>query len=189
MKEYVEAILNSQFPQSHFMTVEKFIKYVNQRELFLTKKELEYYDKKGIIRPILRLIRPKEQDPIKKLSSEYQFLDINIFSIQQYYKNGLIEFPQEGDHQDWSNYKRITEDIELFYHPFQIIQLNELFNIIKKPIDLESLENVENHSEGFENILKYRNNGLESAKKREKYWIDTQSILMVEHGIQKHVMY
>ena len=179
MKEYVEAILNSQFPQSHFMTVEKFIKYVNQRELFLTKKELEYYDKKGLIRPILMLRRLKEHDPLKKLTSEYQFVDIDIFSIQQYYKNGLVEFPEEQNYQAWSNYNRIAEDIELLYHPFQIIQVNELFSIIKKPLDLESLENVENYSKGLENILKKMKKRLETAKIREKHWIDKLSLLII----------
>ena len=179
MKEYVEVILNSQFPQSHFMTVEKFIEYLNQRELFLTKNELEYYDKKGLIRPTLMLRRLKEQDPLKKLTSEYQLVDLDIFSLQQYYKNGLVEFAEERNYQAWSNYNRIDEDVELLYHPFQIIQINELFSIIKKPLDLELLENVENYSKGFENILKKMNKRLEIAKIREKRWIDKLSLLII----------
>ena len=67
MKKYIETILNSQFPQSKFMTVEKFINYINQRELSLTKKELEYYDKKGIIRPILMLKEIKRTGSIKEI--------------------------------------------------------------------------------------------------------------------------
>ena len=104
---------------------------------------------------------------------------MDIFSIQQYYKNGLIEFPEEQKYQPWSNYNRTDEDIELLYHPFQIIQVNELFPIIKKPLDYESLENVENYSIGFENILKKITKRLETAKIREKHWIDIISLLMI----------
>ena len=77
------------------------------------------YDEKEIFRPILRLNKRLAQQSPQK----YEMTMIDIFSIQEYYKLGLIEIPRTNDFKPWDTYREGFEEKSiLFYHPFQILQ-------------------------------------------------------------------
>lgn len=55
LSRYVKVIMNSAFPATGLMNPVKFINYLKERGILLTIENLEYYDRIGAMRPILRL--------------------------------------------------------------------------------------------------------------------------------------
>jgi hypothetical protein len=60
---YMEIVLGSEFPQSKLLTPDKFIKYLKTIGIRLDKRRLEFYDKKGHLRPVLRYKEPVPKGP------------------------------------------------------------------------------------------------------------------------------
>src|SRR5215467_486829 len=120
----MELLLKSQFPQSNLLDADRFLMFLKERGIDITKEELEYYDEKGIIRPALRLRR----SIVHGGSPTYHPILSYIFSMNQYYENGLVVFPHDGDFCPWSNYidNNHQEKIWLYYHPFQFVPVRQL---------------------------------------------------------------
>ena len=116
---YVKLMMNSRFPVSNLMNSKDFLKYLSVRGFSTSEKELEYHDKLGLLRPALRLRRPKLNET---KYFKYKYVGTNIFALQFYNTIGLIEFPADGDFQPWPKYIQDDEDTWLFYHPYQILQ-------------------------------------------------------------------
>jgi hypothetical protein len=116
LSKYVNMLLDSQFPQHDLMNVDDFLKYLEGRGVKLSKEELEFYDRCGIVRPALR---------VRLLIDNGNFDTRNPFSL----KNAAIresregiELPSDGDFQPWKNYaEKENERVVLYYHPFQLI--------------------------------------------------------------------
>jgi len=146
LSRYVKIIMNSQFPATEMMNPVKFIEYLKVRGLTLTIENLEYYDRIGAVRPILRLKTPKSNSDVDVPS----YSNSNIFALQYYYSKGLIELPHDGDYKPWSSYVTEVENTWLFYHPYQILQidqilpaLNHALHASKINIEVESSENTD----------------------------------------------
>jgi hypothetical protein len=108
LSKYAKVLLTAQLPSTDLLDSKNFLKFINQRGFNISINELEYYDKIGLIRPIIRLKRPKIQN------SNYIYDETGIFALQYYYTLGLIEFPIDGDYQNWSNYNKDIEDVYLY---------------------------------------------------------------------------
>lgn len=104
----MEIILNSEFPQFKPLSAEAFSKFLSERGIKLNVELLEYYDEKGIIRPALRLHRPKLSETS---CPKYATIFDDCFSMKEYYKQGLIELPKDWDFQPWTNYRDGYEKI------------------------------------------------------------------------------
>lgn len=102
---YVKLMLNSRFPVSNLMNSKDFLKYLSIRGFSTTEKELEYYDKLGLLRPAIRLRRPKLNET-KYPNPKYKYVGTDIFALQYYNTIGSIEFPVDGDFQPWQVYTR-----------------------------------------------------------------------------------
>ena len=57
------------------LEVNQFLKHLNNRDLFVKKDDLEYYDKREIIRPVLRLTKP----PLTGGPLKYSAVNTSIF--------------------------------------------------------------------------------------------------------------
>src|SRR5829696_8428237 len=145
MTNYISIVLNSKFPQGKLLNPFDFINYGKNRDLYTTIKELEFYDKHEILRPVLRM------------NSKYKAIDTYGFTVWN--KEGKIELSKEGDFKPWINYN--TEKLELYYHPFQIIILDFLktsrFSIIDLLFqdNIKSLESIKN--DFFSKIILLKN--------------------------------
>lgn len=145
LSKYIDILLRSRFPQQDLLNPKDFLLYLKKRGFHTSMGELEYYDKQGLVRPVLRLRRPKEQ-------GRYIFPEQDIFSLQEYHKNGLIEFPVHDDYSPWSQYHRGSEDIVPLFHPYQIFQIDNLGHSLTVSIDGRDFGQDNNPQEFYDNI-------------------------------------
>ena len=174
---YVKLMMNSRFPVSNLLNCADFIKYLSVRGFSITERQLEYYDKLGILRPALRLIRPKLGE-IKYPYFKYKYVGTDIFALQYYNTIGLIEFPTDGDFQPWPKYTKNDEDIWLFYHPYQILQIAPIRSHINYPKThkIEMLGTKQNLNDVHHKI----NQSIEQTKKSQILnWIPRVGLLIL----------
>jgi hypothetical protein len=146
MSKCIDILLRSRFPQQDLLNPNDFLLYLKKRGTHTSMGELEYYDKQGLVRPVLRLRRPKEQ-------GRYIYPEQDIFSLQEYHKDGLIEFPVHYDYSPWSQYHRENEDIVPLFHPYQIFQIDNIGQSLAVSLDGRDLEQDDNPQE-FYDILR-----------------------------------
>lgn len=176
--KYMEILLKSQFPQSNLLDADRFLVFLKDRGIELTKEELEYYDEKEIIRPALRLQRPRAGE------GHLTYLPIftDIFGMKEYYMAGLIEFPHDGDFQPWSNYldDNRQEKIMIYYHPFQCVPVRRLTMGDGVRLSAKFLESVKDIQERFEEM---KNRSAQiiylSRKASRETWIPRVGLLML----------
>lgn len=124
--------------------------FLDDRGMKLTIEELEYYDEKEVIRPVVRLHRQK----INEKWPKYATIETSSFAMKDYYDHGLVDLPKTGDFNPWKDYEDGRENaIEQFYHQFQFVPLRHLIllnNISLRPKFLE----VTDVEKAFENIKK-----------------------------------
>ena len=173
LSRYVKWIMNCRYPASSLLNPSDFIKHVGQRGLSVTQDNLEFYDKIGILRPMLRLKTPTldENSPYQGLS----YSDANIFQLQHYYSIGWIELPRDGDFQDWSDYKQKDRERCLYYHPYQLLQLDQIRTYVNLAINSW---NFGNDSESFD-IRSRIHETLERKKHLIMEWIDRIGLLIL----------
>jgi hypothetical protein len=145
---YLRHILDSRYPQSNLYRVSEFLAFLHKRGITITKDELEYYDKKEIIRPVLRLHR----QPANEGSNKYSEVNTSMFGLKECLGTGLVTFPANGDFQPWRNYLDNGEEkVMQFYHPFQFVLIRYSTagnNISVYPSNLEKLDPI-----NFKSIL------------------------------------
>lgn len=178
LPEYLDLILKLDHPQTNVIKADKFLEYLKRRDLSITKDDLEYYDKKDIIRPVLRLYKP----PSKEEPSSYSIVNISIYSLKEYYKLGLAEFPVTGDFQPWKNHiNNHKEKVLQFYHPFQLITFRH--SVMNDFITLKAgnLESIGHQiSKNFIDKLKQQSSKLiDESYKRSKEIIPKIGLLML----------
>lgn len=169
----IKAMLSSRFPQSYFLSSNDFIRFVNSIDLDLSINDLEYYDKVGIIRPALRL---KNEEVRKK----YGIVSTDIFSFQDYYRNGLIELVEE-DYQAWNSFKDdLEEGISLYYHPFQFLPIRRLRMGLEPTIKPAFFDNIQNIEKYFASLkVRIQEHVSSSKKSYEQYWIPRIALLIL----------
>lgn len=116
---YMELVLKSKFPQFHLLTPRNFVEELRKREIHIFERDLEYFDKKGILRPCLRLNRPI----VNFKGQKYGLSSLNsLHNWKKLYNEGYIEFSKDGDFKSWKCYLDGNEEKTwLFYHPWQIL--------------------------------------------------------------------
>jgi hypothetical protein len=175
---YVKLMMNSRFPVSNLLNSKDFLKYLSVRGFSTTEKELEYYDKLGLLRPALRLRRPKLNEtnyPYFK----YKYVGTDIFALQYYNTIGLIEFPTDGDFQPWPKYIQDDEDTWLFYHPYQILQIEHIPFDINYPLKTHKIEILSN-KQNLVDICDRINQSIKQTKNSQiSNWIPRVGLLIL----------
>jgi hypothetical protein len=176
LSKYAEILLKSKFPQSYLLNSNDFVRFIESIGLNLNIKDLEFYDKVGIMEPILKLRRPKVREIIPK----YEMISSDIFSSKNYYKDGFIELIKD-DYEPWETYKDEMEDtVILYYHPFQFLPLRRLtmgLDIVLKP---GYFENVKDFQISLQSIKERVTKHIESSKKSyQLFWIPRIGLLIL----------
>lgn len=118
---YIRRKIRHRFAQNTFLNPEKFSKLLKNHDIDISVRRLEKFEKEGWLRPAFRIVLTKELQKESSLMIDTQ-LDVC-------YKEGLMEFPREGDYEPWDDFKRDYQKGEtydrklLYYHPFQIMQV------------------------------------------------------------------
>jgi hypothetical protein len=66
LSRYIEIVLGSEFPQAKLLTPDKFINDLKMMSIQLDKERLEFYDNKGLLRPVLHCKEPVPKRPKAK---------------------------------------------------------------------------------------------------------------------------
>lgn len=124
LSHYVDLLLKSKFPQFQLLNPKAFSDELKKRDIRINERSLEYYDKKGIIRPCLRINRPIVNQPGQKYAS----MSLGSpYGWTQLYREGFVELVKDGDFEPWENY----DDNDggktwLYYHPWQLLFVKTL---------------------------------------------------------------
>jgi hypothetical protein len=143
------------------------------------------------LRPALRLRRPK-LNQTKYTYFKYKYVGINIFALQFYNTIGLIEFPADGDFQPWPKYIQDDEDTWLFYHPYQILQIDHIPFDINYPLKTHRIEMLSN-KQNLVDICDRVNQSIEQTKKFQlSNWIPRVGLLILlddyyGRGVKKNI--
>ena len=137
--KYIDLMLNSQFPQTPLFTSDKFLRFLKDIGFKIELKDLEYYDKKGILKPATRLTRNKTRNEYPK----YEMVIGDIFTLKDYYyKNGHLEVVKD-EFYEWKTYDDEHEKrVILYYHPYQFLPLKSLISGCSFKLDGNFFENV-----------------------------------------------
>jgi hypothetical protein len=172
-------MIRQEFPTSALMTAMEFVKYLSVRGLNISERDLEFYDKHGLLRPVLRLKRPKSNG-IGNPFCKYIYTDTSIFALQHYFSIGLIEFPHDGDFQPWTSYSQELEDIWLYYHPYQILLAGQIYGMTRFVFKAEQLQDISNPSSFTEHLQKEINDSVRMVKYlRIKKWMPWIGLLIL----------
>jgi hypothetical protein len=166
-------LLKSDFLQFNLLSPKDFVKYLCDRGIKIDLEDLEYYDRKEVIRPALRLRNPEKylKDPING------FLSRDSFSMHYYHIHGLIDLPQEDDFKPWQIYNE--KAIELYYHQYQFVPIRQLLvgnNVILKP---DFFEKDQDYRQSFDRMREYTEASMNSTKVTSKKWWPKVGLLML----------
>ena len=128
------------------MSSDDFVRYLKQRGIWLSLKELEEFEKLQLLQPVMRLRRRKVSEEGKFPEYETVFFDPGMW--KEYYRIGVLEFPNlEDRYIPWDSYKDRFEDATiLFYHPFQVVLVDRFLNFTRILLNAVSFSNLEESS-------------------------------------------
>jgi hypothetical protein len=175
LSRYMEIVLDSEFPQAKLLTPDKFMEDLKTRGIHVGKNRLEFYDNKGLLRPVLRCKESVPKGPKAKRVKR------SITAPKMQANRDKVEFPKDGDYQPWRNYDAGQDEKIVFYHPFQFIQAHRLEGQLNKVINPMLLENMTEITQ--EQLAEWRKNladdidGWQKAMVNE--WIVTVGMLML----------
>src|SRR4029079_19371652 len=116
-------MLKSQYLQNSFYTSDVYLKLLQDIGFNITIYDLEYFDKKGILKPSARLTKIKTRNEFP----QYENVMSGIVSLRDYYyKNGQLEIVKD-EFYEWGTCDDVNEKrLILYYHPYQFLPLKSL---------------------------------------------------------------
>jgi hypothetical protein len=176
LSNYMKAILTCKFPQFDLLTIDQFVRYLDEREVRVSKEELEYFEKTGIILPVVRLHRPKTSDRHQK----YAGMSTDAYSMQRAFSDGLITLPTVNSYKPWKEYMDGYEETAFtFYHPFQIVPLHYLLGWTKISQTAGYILNEKDPIKSFERVKKHLETSIAAVQKAIPTWNKKVGVLML----------
>jgi len=126
------------------LTTDQFIKVCKERGLKVFEEELEYYERRGLLYPLLRIQRPAQwydsqgmpiergegEMPLPGMFRRYQSYGTtgeNLLTLQE---EGLLTQPDAGTFQPWAEYRdaeaHYQEKVDTYYALYQILHIHWL---------------------------------------------------------------
>jgi hypothetical protein len=177
LSKYIQMMLESKFPQSYLLSSDDFVRFLKDVGLDLEKEDLEFYDKTGIIKPVLKLKKQKVNETFPK----YPMIMSDIFSLQEYYRNGLAEIV-EDEYFPWQSYKDEHEQsVILYYHPFQFLPMRTLRMGLEPRLKPSYFENkLKDIKKDFDFYKERITNLVNIRRKRyEEFWTPRLGLLIL----------
>lgn len=180
IQDFMHYQLDNNMLQFELLMPCRFLDYLKKRGIYISLQELEYYDKLELLRPVLRILRPENED--KNSPNKYAMLVTDSYSVKRYYDGGMVEFPKENDFIEWKEYRIGHENkVELFYHPYQLLLIPKIKRLVTVNIRMDFLE-TENFFEELNKYKETKNNQIQSFKKRLEYQNTQIGLLMLLQG-------
>ena len=149
LTEYTKALLTCKFPQFSLLTTDNFIRYLGYREIGVYREELEYFEKMGIMLPVMRLYRHKTNDRHMK----YAGMITDAYSLQRDFADGIVSLPTVDTFKPWKEYKDGYEETAFtFYHPYQIVPLHYLLGWMQFRLSASSILNEKEPAKAYKTM-------------------------------------
>jgi hypothetical protein len=162
LKLATDIIFTSPFPQFKLLNVSQFIDFSQQNNVWTSKGELEYFDKKNLIKPLVFLTREKKSDVYPK----YHGVIVDSYNMVALYYHKIVQFYQSQDFKPWNNFMDGTEEsVSLYYHPYQFLMLLEAKKLSYYSFSLHTLEETD-YSELSVQIHKYKDQAIERLQNK-----------------------
>ena len=127
LKLATDITFTSPFPQFNLLSVSQFINFSQQNNVWTSKGELEYFDRKNLIKPLVFLTREKKSDIYPK----YHGVIVDSYNMVALYYHKIVQFYPSQDFKPWNNFMDETEEsVSLYYHPYQFLLLLEAKKLI-----------------------------------------------------------
>jgi hypothetical protein len=134
---YFETLFTSTYPQFELLSVEDFVKYCEKLDIRICKTELEYFDKKNLLKPIVSVHRRKINESLPK----YEYYHSHSSLLVELYKRGIVQDYHKITFRPWNDYLDGNENtVWLFYHPYQFIIVSELKKFSSFTLSFQSVE-------------------------------------------------
>ena len=176
LTEYTKALLTCKFPQFNLLTTDDFIRYLCYREIRVDRKELECFEKMGIMLPVMRLHRPKTNDRHMK----YAGMSTDAYSLQRAFADGIVSLPTVDTFKPWKEYKDGYEETAFtFYHPYQIVPLHYLLGWMQLRLSANSILNEKEPVKAYKTMKDYMEKSISGIQKEMPMWNKRVGSLML----------
>jgi hypothetical protein len=116
--------LYEEFSGFYVLDSKSFCDFLEAREIMVTERDLETFEREGLLLPIFRLSRRKNQ------GGGFQGFSTFPSALRSYLDDGLIEFPTSGNFRAWSSFgDGYDRSVYVFYHPVQTLLIRRLLEV------------------------------------------------------------
>lgn len=162
----VNVMIKNPFPQTFLMTEWGFRSFLEKRGINLWTDELESFEQRGFLYPIVRVVRatflckkikkdehgvtkeywqPLKEGEVFEGETKKMYAGIGDITHRLYdcFKDGRIIFPSKSNFKPWKEYRDGHEVTVLpYYHPYQAIYVWKILNMTRLTTDgVPKLEN------------------------------------------------
>ncbi len=145
-----ELYLRKRHPQKDLLVSSTFERHCHDRDININQKFLETFERDGVLRPLLRIVRPRipykkvrkteagvelevlvplaeGEDPAAATDYEYGGVSTDLTSLLALKEANLIIYPEQTAFKPWAEYRDVWGETTLaFYHPLQVLMLRHL---------------------------------------------------------------
>lgn len=158
----IEIIIeNELFIQCPLVSSGNFINLCNERDISVNEKDLELYEKLGILYPFARVEFPKYKEKIKYIENSNSYQTLGVLQegetwdgairedyghfwwekelAKEFYQEGLLWFPKDRPFISWNNFhdkELLHRKIESYYSIFQIYPLYMIKQFLSMNVSL-----------------------------------------------------
>ena len=184
LSHYVRKSILTDHSQTQLLSSDEFVRYLEQRGIRISLKELEEFEKLRLLQPVMRLRRRKVFEDTKISEYETVFFDQHMW--KEYYRAGMLEFPNLQDRYiPWDSYKDDFGDATiLFYHPFQIVLVDQFLNFTRILLNAVSFSNIE-ESFSFKKLKNSWKKSVNIATKITEKFIPVVGLLILLENAYK----
>ncbi len=173
---YMEKLLKSEFLQFDLLEPDDFVRYLRDRDIHIRREDLEFFEKSGILLPVLRLHRPIVNRPHQK----YAALVLGSYGLKAAYEDGLLEFPRAGHFKPWKEYRDgYEEKTWLFYHPFQTIIIGNFLYNLRMSLRADYFDDIEKAAKSIQKLREYMKSKMKLVLDFVPYWNKRIGLLML----------
>ena len=175
LSKYMEILLRSRFPQFSLLSAKEFLANLKRRGIHRTLRDLEFYDKIQVVKPVLR-VHGTCDSTFKRCPKT-----LTMSSLKYYLDKQLVDLPSNGDYKPWKEWIDVNGDpLYMYYHRAQIVGFESITNDVRLNLDPQGFLEIFEPGEYVSGIKKHYSKTLQSCEKRVKdHWLPRIGFLML----------
>ena len=156
MSEYMRELIEAEWPQFILLNRRRFETYLRVRDIEMSQRDLEHFERIGFLYPVLRLHRSKTRE-----SGPQRYVGVNesAYALKKYLEQGRLEFPSPSNFRPWKEYRDgYEEKTFIYYHPYQLLLIDRFLQpseVVFKSIFFENAIDVKRKTVTKEALYKH----------------------------------